>query len=376
LSTVGSRREGGSLPRFEELWRDEHASAALYRDLAAATDDQRLRDLFAELAVTEERHAAHWAERLAAAGRPLPGLGHRPLSHRLLVWRARRFGVERVVPAVIRGEAADRDRYRDLPQAAPGMAEEEAGHGRRLALAVSDDVGAALALADARHRTHLGGGLRAAVFGINDGLVSNLALIMGVAGGTGNPDAIVLAGVAGLVAGAGSMAAGEWISVRSQRELYEREIEVERWELEAFPDDERDELELIYRSKGLDEEAAREVADRIMRDPEVALDTLAREELGLNPGDLDSPWVAAGSSLVAFATGAVVPLVPFLVATGTRALVAAAVLSAIALALVGVTLSTFTGRGAARSAARMVAIGAGTALITFGIGSALGVSID
>jgi vacuolar iron transporter family protein len=294
----------------------------------------------------------------------------------VLVWAARRVGVERVLPSVIRAEAADRDRYRSTVHARPGMAEEERDHGRTLALASSDSVGVGLALADARHRTGAGGSLRAAVFGANDGLVSNLALIMGVAGGTGDPGVIVLAGVAGLVAGAGSMAAGEWVSVRSQRELYEREIAVERWELEQFPDDERHELVLIYQAKGLDAATAEGLADQIMADPEVALDTLAREELGLNPADLGSPWQAAISSFLAFATGALVPLLPFLVVSGRAALVGAAVASALALAVVGAVISVFTGRSAWRSALRMVAIGSGAALVTYLIGSLVGVTLD
>lgn len=231
-------------------------------------------------------------------------------------------------------------------------------------------------MADARHRTGSGGSLRAAVFGANDGLVSNFALIMGVAGGTGAPGVILLAGVAGLVAGAGSMAAGEWVSVRSQRELYEREIEVERWELEEFPDDERLELELIYEAKGLDSETARTLAEQIMADPEVALDTLVREELGLNPADLGSPWGAAIASFLAFAAGAVVPLLPFLFTAGPQALVAAALLSALALAAVGTAISVFTGRPVWRSALRMAAIGGGAALVTYLIGSLIGVTLD
>jgi len=214
------------------------------------------------------------------------------------------------------------------------------------------------------------------VFGANDGLVSNFALIMGVAGGTGDSAVILLAGIAGLVAGAGSMAAGEWVSVRSQRELYERELEVERWELAAFPDDERDELELIYRAKGLDAAAARNLADAIMADPDVALNTLAREELGLNPGDLGSPWTAAISSFLAFAAGALVPLLPFVFATGTAGLAASAAVSALALATVGATLSVFTGRAAWRSALRMVLIGGGAAVATYLIGSVVGVTLD
>ncbi|MFU8842166.1 MAG: VIT1/CCC1 transporter family protein, partial [Nitriliruptoraceae bacterium] len=166
---------------------------------------------------------------LRDAGRD-PQPGRRPWRSRLIGRLARWVGVDRVLPAVIKAEAADRDRYRAVPEARPGMADEEADHGRALALAATDSVGAGLVMADARHRTSAGGSLRAAVFGVNDGLVSNFALIMGMAGGTGQADVVLLAGVAGLVAGAGSMAAGEWVSVRSQRELYEHELAVEAWE--------------------------------------------------------------------------------------------------------------------------------------------------
>lgn len=366
--------DDAELAQFEDWWRAERAAAWLYRELAELAGEDR-RPLFKRLAVTEERHAEHWAGLLADAGRH-PQPSPRPWRHRVLVWAARRVGVDRVLPAVVRAEAAERDRYRDTAHARPGMAEEETAHGRAVALAYSDNVGAGLALADARHRTGAGGALRAAVFGANDGLVSNLALIMGVAGGTSEPAVIVLAGVAGLVAGAGSMAAGEWVSVRSQRELYEREIAVERWEVEQFPDEGRTELALIYEGKGLDTASAEQLAGQLIADPQVALDTLAREKLGLNPADLGSPWRAAISSFLTFATGAFVPLLPFLFISGMAAVVAAAILSALALASVGGVLSVFTGRPVWRSALRMVAIGGGAALATYLIGSLIGVTLD
>jgi VIT1/CCC1 family predicted Fe2+/Mn2+ transporter len=374
VSEQSSPYSAEDLDQFGGFWRDERASAALYRALAAIDEDRR--ELLGELAATEERHADHWATLLRAAGRE-PEPAPMPWRHRMLLWIAGRFGTDRVLPTVIRAEAADRDRYRQIPHAAAGMAEEEAGHGRALALTSSGGVGASLALADARHRITAGGSLRAAVFGVNDGLVSNLALIMGVAGGASDPAIILLAGVAGLVAGAGSMAAGEWVSVRSQRELYERELTVERWELEEFPDDERRELELIYQAKGMDVEQAGALAERIMADPDIALDTLAREELGLNPGDLGSPWIAAISSFVAFAVGAVVPLLPFLFGVvGGGAVLASALLSAVALATVGATISVFTGRSVWRSGLRMVAIGGGAAAVTYLIGSLVGINLD
>jgi vacuolar iron transporter family protein len=361
------------LDRIQGFFTDELAAAALYDELAELLDDER-DVLFRDLAATERRHADHWARVLRDAGRD-PQPGARPWRSRLLGRLARWVGPDRILPAVIRGEAADRDRYRDHPYALDGMASEEAEHGRAIALSLTDHVGTGLAMADARHRTGAGGSLRAAVFGVNDGLVSNFALIMGMAGGSGQADVVLLAGIAGLVAGAGSMAAGEWVSVRSQRELYEHEISVEAWELANFPDDERHELELIYRAKGLGEEDATLVANAIMANPAVALDTLAREELGLDPNDLGSPWLAASSSFVAFALGALVPLAPFIFAQGSAAVLISAVASGLALAGVGAAISVITGRSAIMSALRMVGIGGGAALITYLIGTLVGIAV-
>lgn len=372
MSTRGSSG-AQELDLFEELWRDEKTAAALYRGLSDLADDERA-TLFTQLAQTETRHAEHWAELLRKGGRE-PAALKRSWRVRLLLWWAGRRGIDAVLPRLIRAEAAGRERYRNLTDATAEMADEEAGHGRALALATRRGVGEALALADGRHRTSSGGQLRAAVFGANDGLVSNFALILGVAGGSSEPSTIVLAGIAGLVAGAASMAAGEWVSVRSQRELYEHEIAVERRELEQFPDDERRELELIYRAKGLDQSLAEQLADRIMQNRDVALDTLVREELGLNPGDLGSPWGAGASSFLAFAAGALVPLLPFLMTTGASALLSSAVVSASALALVGSAIAFLTGRPVWWSAARMLLIGGGAAAVTYLIGSAVGVAV-
>lgn len=360
---------------FRRLWSDEKAAAHLYRRLADLADDDDRRRLFVELAETEERHAEHWATLLRERDAQLPS-DRVGLQTRLLLWGARRFGTERVLPRIIRAEHADRDRYRRIEHAPAAMADEEEQHGRTLAMAFARVAPADLAKAEGWHRTTAGGSLRAAVFGVNDGLVSNLALIMGVAGGASSGSTVVLAGVAGLVAGAGSMAAGEWISVQSQRELYERELATERAELERFPEDEQRELELIYQAKGIDAETAATIAARIMADPETALDTLAREELGLDPDDLGSPWVAAISSFVSFAIGATVPLVPFLVSAGAAALITSAVLSGAALAGVGGAISLLTGRSPLRSALRMLLIGGGAAALTYAIGSAVGVALD
>jgi VIT1/CCC1 family predicted Fe2+/Mn2+ transporter len=219
------------------------------------------------------------------------------------------------------------------------------------------------------------GALRAAVFGINDGLVSNLALVMGFAGAATGNDIIVLAGVAGLLAGAFSMAAGEYVSMQSQKELFERQIELEREELRFMPEKERQELAALYRAKGLSEEEAELVADRLMQDPEHALDTKIREELGLDPDELGSPWGAAAYSFAAFAVGAVIPLAPFLLTSGVAAVIISTVLALIALFIVGALVSLLTGRGLLFSGLRQCAIGGGTALVTFIVGSLIGVSV-
>lgn len=218
------------------------------------------------------------------------------------------------------------------------------------------------------------GALRAAIFGVNDGLVSNLSLIMGVAGaGVGN-DVILLAGIAGLLAGAFSMAAGEYVSMRTQRELFERMIHLEAHELGVDPQGETEELAAIFRRKGIPAELARQTAEALMADPETALAVHAREELGLDPDELGSPQGAAASSFATFATGALVPLVPFLVTAGLPAGLVSVGLSLAALFGVGASMTVFTGKWWVRSGARMLAIGAGAALVTYTIGVLLGVT--
>ena len=220
------------------------------------------------------------------------------------------------------------------------------------------------------------GALRAAIFGVNDGLVSNLSLIFGVAGAGADNQVVILAGVAGLLAGAFSMASGEYVSVRVQREVFERLIHLEAHEIGSDPEAERLELAELYVRKGLPRDLAERLATELMKDHEVALDTHAREELGLDPKEgLGSPFAAAGSSFVMFAAGAFVPLLPFLVASGTAALVASAILSAIALFGVGAAMSVLTGRGAIVSGLRMLSIGAAAASVTYLVGTLLEVSV-
>jgi vacuolar iron transporter family protein len=362
--------------RFLELWADELAGAALYRALAERAGDQR-RDVLLELADAEERHAAHWAKLLAERGITDPKPPRPSFRVRVLSFLARRVGTDAVLPLVLKLEAADAAKYDTIAEAPPSMAAQERAHGKAVSALVGGPAGQRIARAEGRHRVGAAGALRAGVFGFNDGLVSNLSLVMGVAGGAGSNSRIVLlAGVAGLVAGAFSMATGEWISVRSQRELYEREIAMERDELAHFPEEEAEELALIFRAKGVDREQADALVKNLMSRPDTALDTLVREELGIDPSELVSPWVAATSSFGTFALGALVPVIPFLVGSGGAALGAAAGAAAVMLLAVGAAISVFTGRPALRNGVRMLVIGALSSAATFGVGKLVGVGVS
>jgi VIT1/CCC1 family predicted Fe2+/Mn2+ transporter len=338
-------------------WTEEQRSAYLYRACAQAEQGTRRAELFARLAGEAEAQAAIWRAQLTARGHAAPG-PYAPDTRTRLVARL----VHLVGPRPLRRVLAAM-KVRGMSVYAG--AEPDAGHGL-------PKPGAAM---EHRHRSLGGGGnLRAAVFGISDGLVSNAALIMGFAGATSDSRVVLVAGVAGLAAGAFSMAAGEYVSVRSQRELYEHQIGLERDELAQYPEAEAQELALIYAAKGLPQKEATKLARKLVADPEHALDTLAREELGLNPAELGSPWGAAASSFLAFAAGAVVPLAPFLLLRFDRALVAAVAVTAAALFAIGAVLSLFTGRSAWYAGLRMLALGAAAAGLTHAIGRLFGVS--
>jgi VIT1/CCC1 family predicted Fe2+/Mn2+ transporter len=236
--------------------------------------------------------------------------------------------------------------------------------------------GPTLAMLEGRSR---GGGnsLRAAVLGANDGLVSNVSLVMGVAGATQNEGTLLLTGLAGLVAGACSMAMGEWLSVTSSRELSQKQIAAEAEELQVAPEEEKEELILIYQAKGLEEEQARALAERLLSNKETALDTLAREELGIDPDELGgSAWQAGLWSFLLFSAGAIVPVAPFIFLSGKAAFITSLGASGLALMAIGLGTSLFTGRSALYSALRQLAIGAAAAGITYAAGTAVGVSLS
>jgi VIT1/CCC1 family predicted Fe2+/Mn2+ transporter len=350
--------------------------AALYRVLAEQSEGEQ-REIFSELADAEERHARHWSAKLVELGEPPPDpAGHRrgPKT-RLLIWMTERFGTRAMLPIVERAEASDAGKYRGVPEAAAGMATDERLHGLAVGAMAGPisphNVRSGIARGERWHHADGSGALRATIFGVDDGLVSNSALVMGVAGGHGGQKAILLAGLAGLLAGALSMGAGEYVSVRSQREMFEREIDLEREEIREMPEEEAQELALIYRAKGVPKEEAEELARRISAEPGTALDTMAREELGLNPEELGSPWRVAFSSFASFAVGALVPVLAYIIGSGTAAFVAAAAAAACALVLIGAAVALVTGHPLLRGAARQLLIGAGAAAVTFAIGTLL-----
>lgn len=362
------------IARYRQNYLVEMDGIALYRAMAGAETDDHRAAIFEKLAENEERHAQRWARLIQSGGGTVPP--HRPSARvRMLGWLARRFGTRRIVPIISSLEARDEAGYLSQPEAA-GLPAEERAHSRTLREMAGGVTGQESIIGAERwHFTSRGGSLRAAVFGVNDGLVSNFSLVMGFAGAEAQPEYILLAGVAGLLAGSFSMAAGEYVSVRAQRELFEQQITMEKQELEMSPKEEEEELSLIYQAKGIPEKEAATLARRIIENPKTAIDTLAREELGLDPTELGSPWRAAASSFLAFVLGAFVPVAPYLAVSDLSASVASAILSCLALFVVGALLSIFTARGPLLSGLRMLGIGLLASGITYMVGWLLGVSV-
>ena len=355
-------------------------SASLYRSMAEAESNPHAAELYRRLAKVEEHHAAFWRKRIEAAG-----LRAREVvpdwRTRLLMWLVGRFGASAVLPTAATLEAIDRHQYDAQPESKQtGMPAQERSHARLLSRLAAGRrsiwESGAYAQIEGRHLPVGGNALRAAVLGANDGLVSNLSLIMGVSGATASQPSVLLAGVAGLLAGAFSMAMGEWLSVQNARELYKNQLAAEAEELEQVPDEEREELVLIYQAKGLAEEQARVLAEKIMSDQATALDTLAREELGIDPDELGGfAWIAAVFSFLVFTLGAALPIVPFLFGGGVHAALTSAAVSALALFGIGAAVTVFTGRGALFSGARQVLFGLGAAALTYGVGRLLGAAV-
>ena len=362
----------------------ERDAIALYEALAGIEKDRRRAEAFRTIAGNERRHAEIWASKLRQLGADVPEPTGPRMRIRTILFVARLFGTHAVRDLVQALEGDEEDLY--TAQSSPevdAIAADEREHAaiwERLsgegASARSAHSPRDIAAREGWHRVGRSGTLRAVIFGVSDGLVSNLALVMGVAGASqGEGSFVLLAGIAGLLAGAFSMGAGEYISMQSQRELFERQIALERAELEAMPEEEQAELASVYRSKGFTEAEANTIAERMFADKEHALDTLVREELGLDPDELGSPWGAAIGSFVAFAIGALIPVLPYLVSAGATAFVAASALSVAALFAVGAGVSLLTGRGLLFSGSRQVLIGAAAAIVTYLVGLLIGVAV-
>jgi VIT1/CCC1 family predicted Fe2+/Mn2+ transporter len=379
----------------------ERDAIVLYEALSSIEKDPRRAAAFERIAGNERRHADIWATKLRDLGADVPDPDRPRMRVRFIILAARVFGTAAVADLVKALEGDEEDAY-DAQGTSPEVAAIAADEREHAViwdqLKAGGDVAGAAAVAmtprdgvaiartaksaaevGRRETWHRAGGrsgtLRAVIFGVSDGLVSNLSLVMGVAGASaGNPSFVFLAGIAGLLAGAFSMAAGEYISMQSQRELFERQIALERAEMEAMPEEEEAELAASYRAKGFTGDEAATIAHRIFEDPDAALDMLVREELGLDPDELGSPWGAAGGSFVAFAIGAVIPVIPFVFGGGTAVLLVSLGLSLVALFVVGAAVSLLTGRGLIFSGFRQLGIGLAAALVTFAIGSIIGVS--
>jgi vacuolar iron transporter family protein len=375
-----SQTRKSDIKRYMTNMKDELDGAALYDELAKAESNPARQDVFRQLAESEREHAQIWRAKLEEHG--IHASTARPsFKTRVLRMLVRRFGPRFVLPALAAAELADRDKYAGQPDAALLSADEH-NHAAVVAAAAQRGhrggvTGGEIARAESWHRGASANDLRAAVLGANDGLVSNFCLVMGVAGAGASSKSILLTGLAGLIAGACSMALGEWLSVTNARELAQTEIAREAEELEHSPEAEQRELALIYQAKGLDKEEAHRVAEQMMRDREKALDTLTREELGIDPEELGgNPWSAAGTSFGLFAIGAIFPAIAFFWLHGFAGIAASVALSIIGLAGIGVVTSLFNGRTPWFSATRQVVIGCVAAAFTYGVGAVLGVSIS
>ncbi len=374
--TEPRRPSGADIPkeerrRLENLLTDVLRSAYVHRVLASTDVNEKRAAVFERMAGDDLRRASLIAARLGVSFPPLRPRVFGPFGVLLYV-AARVFGAQRIASIVGRTHRDISTTFAQAPDGEPRSGQERP-HDVAVQPEVNEErVGTGTSLIG--FLSWRGGVLRAAILGVNDGLVSNFGLVMGVAGGTNDSGLVALAGVAGLLAGAISMGVGEYVSIRSQRDFFEYLIRREKAALETRPEQVASDIASLYEERGLTEREAEVVAHRLMRRPDMALETRIREEIGLNPDDLGSPWGAAFSSVAAFGLGAVVPVIPFLIAAGNGAVVGSAIAAGTALAVVGGGLAWMSGLSPVRGGLRMLLLGAAAAAITFGIGTAVGLS--
>jgi VIT1/CCC1 family predicted Fe2+/Mn2+ transporter len=363
---------------YRANWQSEYDAVYLYNRLAASEPSPELASIYRRLAETEKKHLKIWEDKLGTVSGRLPH--SRPsMRVRLLGGLAGWFGVSFVLPTLAGLEKAASSDYDNQPEAlAHHMPQDERSHARIfnfLSRSSAGLEGKSVARLEGRHRSG-GNALRAGVLGANDGLVSNFSLVMGVAGAQVHTGTLLVTGLAGLLAGAISMALGEWLSVQSSRELYENQIQIEKQELESAPEEEKEELTLIYQAKGLPAEEAARLAERLLQEPASALDTLSREELGIDPQELGgSAWEAAAMSFLLFALGAILPVLPFFFFKGATAVLSSAGLSGLGLFVIGSSITLVTGKHWLGAGLRQVLFGLAAAAITFGIGRLIGVNL-
>jgi VIT1/CCC1 family predicted Fe2+/Mn2+ transporter len=338
-------------------WTEEKRSAYLYKVIAEVEADKVHKKLFLELSAMADKQADIWAVQLKKTNIAIPTQFHIDYRTRLITWLIRRLGAKYLRILLAATKVRGMSIYRT----------EQLGHHFPKVFGEMEH----------QHRAiKSGNNIRAAVFGINDGLLSNASLILGVAGAHVDPSFILLSGMAGLLAGACSMGSGEYVSVRSQREMLEYQLALEKHELDTYPEEEAAELALIYEARGLPKEEAKKVADLLIQNPDKALDTLAREELGINPDDLVSPWGAAISSFISFTVGALIPLLPFIFSQSPYNLFISIGMTGVMLFVIGASLSLFTQRNPWWSGLRTLLIGIAAGTVTYVTGSWLGVKVS
>src|SRR3954465_5909546 len=355
-------------PSWDDHYRDERDAAYLYRALAVVEVDHDRKQLFEKLAVVEDRHAQRWEELFGQSGRPLPAYATARRT-RLLAWVAKRFGTSMILPLMLAEEGREVQAYlgmarhsthRQTHKAAVDIASDSAVHARELAHMMGRD-------GEPWHVGGSGGYLRSIVYGFNDGLTANFGLVAGVLGADVAPHIVIISGVAGAIADALSMGASGYLAAKSEAEVQAHQIDLERQEMRLMPDLEEEELAIIYESKGLPAERARETARAMMQDPSLALDAMVREELNIHPADL-APVKDGTITGTATAVGAFIPIVPFFMLDHGAAIWTSLAISMLAHFAIGAARSVFTGRSVWASGRDMFVVGFGVAAIGYAIG--------
>jgi VIT1/CCC1 family predicted Fe2+/Mn2+ transporter len=361
--------------RFRENWQAESEAVFLYRRLKDNEENPKLKEVYEKLAANEEKHVAIWAGKLDSMG--VAPKAFRPrLKPRVLAFLAKTMGAGSVIPLIASIEKNAADEYSGQTESEiPSLVRDESSHARvfsYLARSGSGLEGSAVARFEGRHHTG-GNALRAGVLGANDGLVSVFCIVMGVAGAGVSSSVILVTGVAGLLACALSMALGEWLSVQNARELYQNQLKIEEQELEEAPEEEKEELTLIYQAKGVDRQQAERMVVQIFQDKATAIDTLVREELAIDPEELGgSAWEAALTSFILCLVGGILPVFPYFLWTGVTAILASAIASVVGLFVLGFISSIITGLNWVWGAARQILFGLAAAAVTYGIGMLIG----